>query len=300
MRQHKSMFQYVEEILCNYDRKKGDKSKNKIAYDRYAHTERVYQWMIRITDELRNENLDLESLKIATIERWNSGLPFDGFEKGAAEVTFTVKNGKANGALVLGKVSNQGLTSVHLGDGEKIAPMIAFDGAFGSMLVEKDREVLIPTAYVYDVFDGQSMATMSIMAPNGEYLKKNVSTAECKFTASEYGIYYVSYDVRDLKGNRDTINYLIVVSDNIAPALTVNGTYQSEYKGEVTVLSATATDNVDGELPVTIWIEKADKTTREVQVGETVSLEKGTYKIVYYAMDENGNFAVQRFEIKVK
>jgi len=67
MRQHKSMFQYVEEILCNYDRKKGDKSKNKIAYDRYAHTERVYQWMIRITDELRNENLDLESLKIATI-----------------------------------------------------------------------------------------------------------------------------------------------------------------------------------------------------------------------------------------
>ena len=241
-----------------------------------------------------------ESLKIATIERWNSGLPFDGFEKGAAEVTFTVKNGKSNGALLLGKVSNQGLTSVHLGDGEKIAPMIAFDGAFGSMSVEKDSEVLIPTAYVYDVFDGQSMATMSIMAPNGEYLKKNVSTAECKFTASEYGIYYVSYDVRDLKGNRDTINYLIVVSDNIAPALTVNGTYQSEYKGEVTVLSATATDNVDGELPVTIWIEKSDKTTREVQAGETVSLEKGTYKIVYYAMDENGNFAVQRFEIKVK
>ena len=67
MKQHKSMFQYVEDILKNYDRKKGDKSKNKIAYDRYAHTVRVYQWMIRIAKELRNDNLDLESLKIATI-----------------------------------------------------------------------------------------------------------------------------------------------------------------------------------------------------------------------------------------
>lgn len=61
------MFQYVEEILYNYDRKKGEKSKNKIAYDRYEHTVRVYRWMLRITDQLRDDSLDLESLKIATI-----------------------------------------------------------------------------------------------------------------------------------------------------------------------------------------------------------------------------------------
>ena len=253
-----------------------------------------------IVDGAKSALYNGDFLRIATIDRWNSGLPFDGFEKGATEVTFAVKNGRVNGAFVLGKVSNQGLTSVHLSNGEKIAPMIAFDGAFGSMSVEKDSEVVIPTAYVYDVFDGQSMATMSVVTPNGEYLQKNVDTTARSFTASEYGIYYVSYNVRDSKGNRDTLNYLIVVSDNVAPTLTVNGTYKSEYKDKVTVLSAAATDNVDGELSVTVWIEKADKTTREVQAGETVSLEKGTYKIVYYAMDENGNFAVQRFEIKVK
>ncbi|MCH5265298.1 MAG: HD domain-containing protein [Lachnospiraceae bacterium] len=67
MRQHKAMFQYVEEILYSYDRKKGDKSKNKIAYDRYQHTLRVYHWMLRITNELKDDTLDLESLKIATI-----------------------------------------------------------------------------------------------------------------------------------------------------------------------------------------------------------------------------------------
>lgn len=67
MKQYRRMFQYVEEILYSYDRKKGDKSKNKIAYDRYAHTVRVYHWMLRITEELRDESLDMESLKIATI-----------------------------------------------------------------------------------------------------------------------------------------------------------------------------------------------------------------------------------------
>lgn len=67
MKQHRKMFRYVEEMLYSYDRKKGDKSKNKIAYDRYAHTVRVYQWMLRIINRLRDDNLDEESLKIATI-----------------------------------------------------------------------------------------------------------------------------------------------------------------------------------------------------------------------------------------
>lgn len=67
MKQHRKMFQYVEEMLYSYDRKKGDKSKNKISYDRYEHTVRVYKWMLRITSELRDDGIDEESLKIATI-----------------------------------------------------------------------------------------------------------------------------------------------------------------------------------------------------------------------------------------
>lgn len=67
MKQHRKMFQYVEEMLYSYDRRKGDKSKNKISYDRYAHTVRVYQWMLRISSQLRDDGIDLEALKIATI-----------------------------------------------------------------------------------------------------------------------------------------------------------------------------------------------------------------------------------------
>lgn len=67
MKQHRKMFQYVEELLYSYDRQKGEKSKNKIAYDRYEHTVRVYKWVLRIVKELRDDSIDEEALKIATI-----------------------------------------------------------------------------------------------------------------------------------------------------------------------------------------------------------------------------------------
>ncbi|MBQ7912215.1 MAG: hypothetical protein IJ308_00510 [Clostridia bacterium] len=268
--------------------------------DMPEYLNREYYTYSFIVDGAKATLYNGDALRIATIDKWNDGLLFDGFDRGAVQLSFEVQNAKTNGVFVLGKVSNQGLTSVHLGKGEKMAPMIAFDGAFGSMSVEKDSEVVIPTAYVYDVFDPKSSATLSIMSPSGEDLLKKAPAEEYVFTASEYGIYYVSYDVRDSKGNTDTLNYLVVITDDVAPTLTVNGTYKTEYKGKVSIYSATATDNVDGELKVTIWVEKSDMTTREVQAGEKVSLEKGSYKIVYYAMDANGNFAVQRFEIQVK
>lgn len=260
---------------------------------------REYYTYSFIVDGAKSAFYNGDSLKIGSIDKWNSGLAYDGFEKGAAQVLFEV-NGKANGVFILGEVSNQGFTSVHLRKGEKVAPMIAFEGSFGSTSVAKGSTVTVPMAYAYDVFDAASTVFMSVSTPSGNYLKKKITAQEYSFKADEYGIYYVSYDVKDSKGNRNTLNYLIVVSDDVPPVLTVSGSYAETYKEKVTILSATATDNVNGELSVTVWIEKKDMTTREVQMGETVALEAGKYKIVYYAMDKKGNFAVERFEITVE
>ncbi|MBQ8725961.1 MAG: hypothetical protein IJY84_02530 [Clostridia bacterium] len=240
-----------------------------------------------------------ESLKIGDIDMWNNGLIYQGFEKGKVKLCFDVKG--VNGAhFVLNRVSNQGFTSIHLGKGERIAPMIAFDSAFGAGSAQKDSIVKVPKAYAYDVFDSKAYVNMSIVAPNGEFLAKDLSANAFEFTANEYGIYRVTYEVKDSKGNKSNTNYLIVVTDDVAPTVKVNGEYEEEYRGSVKVLSATATDNVDGELTVKVWIEKSDMTTREVGMEQTVTLEKGEYVITYYAMDKNGNFAVKRFKIKVK
>ncbi len=72
MREHQEMFQYVRNRLEKQaktarDDIMGFTNKNFIPYSRYEHIVRVYKWVLRITSELKDDYLDLESLKIATI-----------------------------------------------------------------------------------------------------------------------------------------------------------------------------------------------------------------------------------------
>lgn len=75
MKEHREMFQYVRNRLERQAREadggmgtnKGCTNKDWISYSRYDHVVRVYKWMLRITSELKDDSLDLESLKIATI-----------------------------------------------------------------------------------------------------------------------------------------------------------------------------------------------------------------------------------------
>ena len=66
MRDHKDMFEYVKLRLDKQNASSGV-NKTKITYDRYDHVVRVYKWMLRIVMELKDDSLDTESLKIATI-----------------------------------------------------------------------------------------------------------------------------------------------------------------------------------------------------------------------------------------
>lgn len=61
------MFQYVETCLAAYD-VHGGKERNKIRYSRMDHTRRVYRWMMELYEANESrEQIDIESLKIATI-----------------------------------------------------------------------------------------------------------------------------------------------------------------------------------------------------------------------------------------
>lgn len=66
MNDHREMFDFVRNRL---KKQATNQTGNKalIHYDRYDHTVRVYKWMLRIALELNDDNLDFESLKIATI-----------------------------------------------------------------------------------------------------------------------------------------------------------------------------------------------------------------------------------------
>ena len=59
------LFAYVKDALVAYDHH-GGASKNKIKYSRFEHTERVYRWMLILSEDYADK-IDMEALRIATI-----------------------------------------------------------------------------------------------------------------------------------------------------------------------------------------------------------------------------------------
>ncbi len=62
---YETLFAYVKEALAAYDNH-GGASKTRIKYSRFEHTERVYRWMMILTEDFAYE-IDMEALQIATI-----------------------------------------------------------------------------------------------------------------------------------------------------------------------------------------------------------------------------------------
>ncbi len=97
---------------------------------------------------------------------------------------------------------------------------------------------------------------------------------------SSVGTYTLTYTVEDSTGNTSTIDRIIVVVDNSAPVITLNGSDTvSLTVGETwTDPGATATDNVDGDL------------TSSITVSGTVDVNSvGTYSVSYIVFDTAGN-----------
>ena len=107
---------------------------------------------------------------------------------------------------------------------------------------------------------------------------------------SKAGTYTITYDVSDKVGNKATqitrtvIVKGIVVSDNIAPTIRLNGasTINLVLNATYNELGAVATDNIDGDISANI-----------VKVGTVDTTKVGTYTITYDVSDSAGNPAIQ-------
>lgn len=103
------------------------------------------------------------------------------------------------------------------------------------------------------------------------------------------GIYYMKYDAKDSHGNNAISVYRqVVVRDTTPPQVTLNGNSDIKilYGQQYNELGATAVDNYDGELEVTI--------------NNPIIIDKvGVYEVTYVAYDKSGNrgSAVRTVEI---
>ncbi len=182
------------------------------------------------------------------------------------------------------------------------APEITIDGevpASGTV----GSEVKLPSASATDNVDGSVAVHVWVTGPNGEA----VTLTDNTFIPTEKGDYTVVYSASDERGNNSNQTYTVKVFaqgetiDLQAPEITIDGEVPATgtVGSEVKLPSATAQDNLDGQVAVSIEVTGPDGAGVAVKDNAFVPQTAGNYTVTYTASDEAGNDAVETFTIKV-
>ncbi len=156
--------------------------------------------------------------------------------------------------------------------GDRIAPVITLKGA-STMELTLGQKYTEKGAIANDDKDGP--------------LKVSIDTHSLNI--QKVGDYKVKYTARDSSFNSTTVErtVIVVAKDTTKPVITIT-TPDTIKEGESLTPSATAIDNIDGTIPVSIDFSKVKTSVA------------GTYNVIYTAVDKAGNKAVEIQSVTVE
>ena len=270
--------------------------------------------------------IDTSGEAIVVVTSYNNGEEFKGFSD---SIYFTLGFGgvDSDSSMRITRICNQvmGYNKSSLDKAtDEIKPIIVLDDVF--LLRQKlGTKANIPTAKAFDVLGQISQFTVSIEM-NGQILASGAGNEPLDYKLDKAGSYTVTYFAEDTNGNKMSLPYMILVSDETAPTLTVANSLKNTYGvGEaVTIPTYSATDNGDN-CYIQVMVRLPDSEIRllhYVKNGEVTSLlsrdsniydanfkandnafitqKKGLYVLRVVAYDEYYNYTVQEYEFKVK
>ncbi len=258
---------------------------------------------------IRSATLQNKEVCSFKIDKYTNGNRYEGFYKGGVEVSISSQSTSAEKATMsITQVSNQPLLGGAISTGElkvyrdTVSPIFYYFGNVPSGSYSINQEVEFSTAIAYDVLGGRLNVTFSLKNENDEYVFKNEALSQTKkFLLSNYGRYILYYHVVDSTGVQYTEQYPIFVKDEIAPTLSISGSYELNYEKDsiLQIYNAQVQDNYSN-VELFIILSDPDADTRIVEQGSELKLEKvGVYRLIYQAMDEIGNFTTKEFKFTV-
>lgn len=128
---------------------------------------------------------------------------------------------------------------------DEIKPVIFLTEEF-QIRQKLGTEAKIPTAIAYDVLGQIVEFTIKVeMMPDKTLLASGSATEPVKVLLNKSGNYLVTYYAKDSNGKSSELSYSMMVADETAPTLTVNGSLRSEYKvgDKISIPTYSATDN---------------------------------------------------------
>ena len=270
--------------------------------------------------------VDTSGEAIAVIKTYDNGEEFNGFSDW---VYFSIGFGGvgSDSSILLSKICNQsmGYTKSSIDKAmDETKPIIVLDDVF-LLRQALGSKANIPTAKAFDVLGQISEFTVSIEM-NGFILVSGPADQPLDFTLDKAGSYTVTYIAIDTHGNKMWLPYMILVSDETAPTLTVENSLKSTYNvgDAVTIPTYSATDNGDN-CYIQVMVVLPDSEMRllhYVKNGEVTSLlskehgiydsqfkandnafiteKKGLYTLRVVAYDEYYNYTVKEYDFWVK
>ncbi len=223
-----------------------------------------------------------------------------GFDSGLVYVSFELvgaSTSDSGSSLFINSIGGQ-IFSSSIYDGDYTEPSLSVKNnrtfAYG-------KEAVIKPAFAYDILSSLAEFKLTVKSPSGVVILDGVDpTVENKFTVSEYGVYKVSYFVKDTNGNSRTITNNVHCLKYVKPVLEYEGAIPSRVEvGDEISLPKITVSGTDEEVTLSVVLI-APNGQRTVIDGDSVILDKlGTNQIIVMAYDAYGNTAIDTFSVTV-
>ena len=173
------------------------------------------------------------------------------------------------------------------------------------MTVSRGTKVRVSAVKVFDVLQNNATVTVKVQSPT-KTLYNNVAIDKTfYFEPQEYGYYRIIYTIQVGTKTESLPAYIIKVKDEVPPTITISDKVANTVKVGSTLKLPTATVADDGVASenLKLYVFVIEPIGRYVNVTETLSYtvtKAGTYKVVYYVVDNSYNVARQEFEVQAK
>ena len=244
-----------------------------------------------------------------SVASFYNGQAFTGFTNERIYVTYVLEEVKAPARI---SINTLNLTYLSNDNGDYMAPLVSLIGKVGGER-ELNEVVELPKIVANDVLAGDVESYITVKTPNGQFATtedgKVLNNFLYDYTAlkvklTEHGKYEVHVTARDDSGNEGLAAMVIRVVDTEMPTMTLNGDVVKTAKvgDKVNLPTVTVSDNFTQTCTVKVYLFNQNGQLLEIKEGDKgfTPTSAGTYTVVYYAMDEAGNFAIRRFTIVVE
>lgn len=235
------------------------------------------------------------------------GNQFMGFDSGKLYISILLEGLSENAEARIKSLNSQNLNNRTF---DVLKPGISVMGQIGGYYTLGD-EMTVYEGVAADMLSPDCTFYLSVFDPNGEIvtdvnglLLDSVSPDRIYTVKSTMvGNYIVQYYAEDAEGNKErNITYPLMVIDCVAPVIHVDGTVPESAKlgTSITIPTATAQDDLVGELQMYIYVQHPDLRVQSISAGDFEVTSAGMYVVKYYAFDLEGNATTLEYTVFVE